>query len=359
MAHWKNARLPIVFCLVLFAAACSSKSPSVSSTAGPSGTLPAPAIDAPSDDQQLDTIRPTLVLRNSAASGSGVRTYDFQVSLNSSFSPVTASKLSVVENPSGKTSATIDVDLQPSTRFFWRARMVQGGAASDWIIGKFRTKLGGYNRPGELYDILSDGFTVGERVGDTTFVPGKGIKINNYQSYVRYQLPQTVPAGEFSVEVEGLAPGGSRPKGTIFSMAEGTGNLTGTNYEFFAAYRGLAGNPDNCISYKAVINGSVVEFDRAGRESAVMSLNPGTTYLWQATWSGNSFRVVIKAGGANGSVIYDRTLSTGGGSAYSPNPHVAYIGANSTDGSYPGMIVRNVWLGSRPRPASAATAFGR
>ena len=363
LAHWKNARTLIVLCLVLFAAACSSKGPSVASPAGPSGSMPAPAIDAPSDDQQLDTLRPTLVVRNSAASGDGVRTYDFQVSLNTNFSPVVASKLSVVENGSGKTSATIDVDLQPSTRFFWRARMVQGGVASEWIIGKFRTKPGGYNRAGELYDILSDGFTVGERVGDTAFVAGRGIRINNYQSYVRYQLPQSIPTGEFSLEVEGLAPNGPRAKQAIFAMAEGTGAVTGNPFEFFAAYRGSPGNPDNCISYKAVMGGPVLEFDRAGRESAVMNLNPGTTYFWQGTWTSTSFRVVIRAGGMSGGVIYDRTLSTGGTGSYAPNPHVAYIGSNSgergtDDGSFPGMIVRNVWLSSRPRPASLGTAFG-
>ena len=36
--------------------------------------------------------------------GSGTRTYDFQIADNSNFSPIALSKLSVIENSSGKTS---------------------------------------------------------------------------------------------------------------------------------------------------------------------------------------------------------------------------------------------------------------
>lgn len=351
MAHWKHARLLIALCVVLAAAACSSKSPSVS-PAGPSGSLTAPTIDAPGDDQQLDTLRPTLVVRNAATAGSGVRTYDFQVADTISFSPITVSKLSVVENSSGKTSATLDADLQPSTRYYWRSRVVQGGTASDWVIGKFRTKLGGYNRAGELWDILADGFTVGERNGSTTFIAGKGLRIDNASSYVRYQLPATVSAGEFSMEVEGLAPNGPRNKQNIFSMAQGTGPVTDNSYEVSVQYRGVPGNPDNCIAFKALWGSSAykMEPDSGMRAASVMSLNPSTTYFWQATWTATTFRVLVKDGGVNGRVIYDRSMSTSGGS-YTPNPHVAYIGNNSGDGSFTGMIVRNVWLSSKPRPA--------
>jgi hypothetical protein len=123
-------------------------------------------------------------------------------------------------------------------RDYWRVRMVQGGVATDWVVGKFRTKVGGYNRSGELYDILSDGFTVGERFGSTTFIAGRGLRLDNATSYVRYQLPSTVSTGEFSMEVEGLAPNGPQPKQNIFSMAQGTGAVTNDSYEMTAQYRG-------------------------------------------------------------------------------------------------------------------------
>lgn len=353
MKDWKNAIALTVVGIALAAAACSSKSPSVAAPTGPS-SLTAPAIDAPSDDQQLDTLRPTLSVRNGSG-GTGLRTYDFQLADNSNFSPIALSKLSVVENSGGKTSVTIDTDLNPSTRYYWRARMVQGGSATSWATSRFRTKVGGYNRPGELYDILSDGFTVGERFGQTSFVPGRGIRIENGSSYVRYQLPETVANGEFSMEVEGLAPTAGS-KLAIFSMAQGLGGVNGSPYEMFAQYRGSPGNPDYCINFKAVMGGPALEGNSSQRAASVVRLDPGTTYFWQGTWTQTSYRLVVRAGGANGSVVYDLGLS--GGGSYTPAPHVAYIGINSGDGSFPGMVVRNVWLSSKARPASLGSVMG-
>jgi hypothetical protein len=357
LKDWKTSRLLIAVCLAVaaIAVACSNKSPSV--VAPSAGSLTAPTISAPTDDQQLDTLQPTLSVSNSSSGGAGVRTYDFQVAESAAFSPVVASKLSVAENSGGKTSVTIDTNLSPSSRYYWRARMVQGGVASDWAIGKFRTKLGSYNRSGELWDILSDGFSIGERVGSTTFVPGKGLRIDNAASYVRYQLPSTVSAGEFSMEVEGLAPNGPGAKQSVFSMMQGaSGAITGSSYEMFAQYRGSNGNPDNCVTFKAVWGSTAykLEPDFAGRSAGIMSLNPGTTYFWQGTWTATTFRLVVKSGGVSGSTIYDRTITADGGS-YAPNPHVAFIGSNAgaygTDaGSFAGMIVRNVWLSTKPRP---------
>jgi hypothetical protein len=354
LKDWKNAVSLVALSFFFAAAGCSSKSPSVAAPTGPSG-LTAPALDSPGDDQQLDTLRPTLTVRNGSG-GSGLRTYDFQLAENSTFTPVALSKLSVAENGGGKTSVTIDVDLNPSTRYYWRARMVQGGVATDWVVSKFQSKVGGYNRPGALVDILSDGFTVGERFGSTTFVAGKGLRIGDANSYVRYQLPATVSSGEFSMEVEGLAPNGPKPKQAIFSMAQGLGSVNGNPFEVFAQYRGAPGNPDNAITFKAVMGGVPIELNSSQRAATVASLNPGTVYLWQGTWTATSFRLVVKAGGVNGTVISDSGLS--GGASYGPNPHVAYIGINSGDGSYPGMVVRNVWLGSGPRPASLGSTMG-
>jgi len=346
LKDWKNALALVALSLVVTAAGCTSKSPSVAAPTSASD-LTSPAIEAPADDQQLDTLRPTLAVRNGAG-GEGLRTYDFQLSENSTFTPVIMSKLSVVENSSGRTTVTVESDLQPSFRYYWRARMVQGGVATSWVTSRFRTKVGGYNRPGELVDYLTDGYTVGERFGSTTFVAGRGIRLDNWNSYVRYQLPASLPSGEFSMEVEGLAPNGPYPKQAIFSMAQGLGPVNGNPFEVFAQYRGAPGNPDNCITFKAVMGGPVLEFNNSERQSAVVGLDPGTVYFWQGTWTPNSFRLVVRAGGVNGGVIYDRALS--GGGSYGPNPHTAYLGINSQDGSFTGMIIRNVWLGNRARP---------
>ena len=96
----------------------------------------------------------------------------------------------VAENTGGKTSFQPDQDLQPTTRYYWRARLVQGTAQSEWSAAMtFKTKLVGYNRAGELYDPLIHGETVGDRIGSTDFIPGKGLRVNSNTSYIRYLLP--------------------------------------------------------------------------------------------------------------------------------------------------------------------------
>jgi hypothetical protein len=93
-----------------------------------------------------------------------------------------------------------------------------------------------------------------------------------------------------------------------------------------------------------------------------MALNAAQTYFWQGTWTGSSFRLVIRDGGPTGAVIYDRTLSAPGGGTYGPSPHYAYLGATSgrygvDTGSWPGVTYRNVWLSDKPRPTSLGSAL--
>lgn len=329
------------------------------------GQLTAPSPDSPGDDEQLGTVRPTLVVRNGSSTRTGAKTYEFQVSDSSTFGTITATKSGVAEDISGKTSATLDADLQPATRFYWRARLVQGGVNSDWsATGKFKTKVAGYNRAGELYNPLVGGDTVGTPSGSTTFVSGKGLKINDGNSYVMYQLPQTMSSGVFEMEVEGLYVNGPEAKLKVFSMFDGTGNLTGNRYEMSAQYRGRPGNPDNCISFKAVWGNTsvIIEPDLGMRQQSVMSLNASQTYFWQGIWTSSSFHLVVRDGGPTGSVIYDRTLSAPGSGSYAPSPHYAYLGATSgrygvDTGSWPGVTYRNVWLSDKPRPTSLGSAL--
>jgi len=86
-----------------------------------------------------------------------------------------------------------------------RAGAVEGTSNGPWsTTGKFRSRLVGFTRNGKLYDPLIHGETVGERLGDSTFIPGKRLKLDAVASYVRYMLPATITNGEFSMDVEGL-----------------------------------------------------------------------------------------------------------------------------------------------------------
>jgi hypothetical protein len=144
-------------------------------------------------------------------------------------------------------------------------------------------------------------------------------------------------------------------------MMDGTGNLYRSKYLLNVQYRGLDGNPNNAISFKALFGDEEFKFepDLAVRTASIMSLNPARTYLWKATWS-NEFRLVIQDG-VGGPTIYNYGLSSNG-STYAPNPQYAYLGANNgpygeETGSWPGAVYRNLWVGNRPRPATLGNAL--
>jgi hypothetical protein len=358
-------------CVTALLAASCSGTPS-----GPSGSLNAPTAESPNDQAAVQSYHPTLTVRNGTTSQGATRTYEFQISDKSDFSTTTNTgsfAVSVVgtvaEGANGTTSYTPDVDLQPTTRLYWRARARDGSSASSWTTARsFTTPIAGYSRAGELYDPLMYGSTLGVPVGATTFIPGKGVKLADGNSYVRYQLVQPLDSGEFSVEIEGLHPNGPGAKLKVFSMSDGTYDLFRSNYLMTAQYRGSGGNPDNCISFKMLMGDPLLKLepDFGQRSAAIMALDPGRAYFWRATWS-DRIRLQIRDGGVNGNQIYDLSVALADvvpdvKTNYNPSPHFAYLGANNgpfgeEEGSFPGAIYRNVWIGRGTRPASLGSAL--
>ena len=324
-------------------------------TAPGSATLSAPTATSPINDTQLDTLRPTLIVTNATSTESGTRTYEFQIADNANFLSPLVTQAGIAEG-SGTTSFTPAADLPASATLYWRARAFQGATISAWsATAQFKSKAGGFNRAGALFDPLTNGQTIGERAGSTTFMGDRGLRIDNNTSWVKYQLAQTLTTGEISVEVSGLYPNHPGEKSRIFSMADGTPRLFDSPYLFNVQYRGLNGNPPNAISFKLLNGGESFKFepDFTQRAAGIRTLNPDTVYLWTATW-GSTFRLTVREGGASGAVIYDLSMPTSG--TYNPTPHTVYLGAtdaNIESGSWPGAIYRNLWVGSTPRPATA------
>ncbi len=362
----ESRSVAVVLALALGGTAACTKG---ESSTGPTPTTPpvltAPAIDAPAANAQLDTLRPALTVRNGTSNPNGTRTYEFQVATADSFSPVAVSRAGVVEDPTGRTTYTPELDLQPATLMYWRSRLTQGTTNSEWsAVGSFRTKPLGFNRPGELYDPLV-GDPLGTSFGAISPGAGEGLRVDSENAYVRYELAQTLSSGEMSVEVKGLRANGPGQKLKIFSMMDGTGDLINSRYQLSVQYRGVGGNPDNCISFKAVWGDrdEKLEPDFGQRAASVQSLEPSRWYLWTAMWNPTAFRLVIRADGPTGQVIYDRTISARSGTGpYAPSPHFVYIGANSgaygtETGSWPGVTYRNLWVGSGPRPAGLGSAL--
>ena len=367
----KVSRLSVCILLSGLAAACGGGDDSPTAPGASPSTLPAPALNSPADAAQLTTLRPTFVVTNSTSTQTGTRTYEFQVSDHSDFSassPGTLAGFTVSTNPSGlpeggggTTSYTVQSDLQPATRMYWRSRVTQGAATSAWSAARsFNTQLVGYNRAGELFDPLTGGVSIGSPVGSTAFVAGKGIRLNDQNSYVRYQLAQTIANGEMSLEAEGFYANGPGEKLKVFTMMDGSDNLLASKFNLSTQYRGLNGNPANAISFKAVFGDEdfKLEPDFGQRSSAVMSLDPTRVYFWKATWN-NEFRLIVEQG-RGGPRIYELAVSSRG-STYAPSPHTAFVGSSNGPigeeaGSWPGVTYRNVWISSVPRPATLGNA---
>lgn len=373
---WKRVSAIAIFVSSAALGGCGKDNSTPTTPAPVAANLTAPALASPADGEQLDTLRPALTVRNATADQSGTRTYEFQISDNTGFTAVTTShvvgfaatvgKTGVPEGSNGTTSFTPEQDLQPTTVFYWRARAVQGTSTSAWSpTGRFKSRLVGFLRAGELYDPLIHGETVGERVGATTFIPGKGLQIDNGTSYVKYLLPENVSNGEFSMDVEGLRANGPGDKAKVFGMQEGLTDFVTNRYRVDIQYRGTTGVPPNCIQWRVLYGDADdlsvrYEPSTAKRFASVFLLNPTTTYNWRATW-GSDFRLVVREGGLSGSTLYDHGLPTPKG-RYVPNPHYAYLGApvgrsGIESGSIAGAIYRNVWLGNRPRPESLGSAL--
>lgn len=331
-------------------------------------TLTAPAADGPSENQQLDSLRPTLRVINATSTPTGTRTYEFQISDTSDFSASSAgafagpfrvvkTQTNVTEGGGGKTEFAMPDDLQPTTRFYWRARARQGTTDGPWSpTASFRTKVSGYNRPGELYDPLTAGDTIGAPVGNLTFTPGRGVTINSNESHIRYELAQTLTSGEFSFEAEGILNNSPGDKTKMMAMYDGRGDITTSDWRFtvekrdggIIAWRMIAGEPEHA------------QIDTIGGERVPVNFNPGIPYFWKATWGGG-FRLQIFEGGVGGGMVYD--FGKGIGATYAPSPHMAYVGspigrAGPNDASVVGATFRNVFIGNnRPRPNSLGSAL--
>lgn len=306
----------------------------------------APAQVSPANGVTLDTFTPTLTVNTASAKfeQNQVFAYRFQL-LNGS---------TVVQQT--RTSATTwsPTGLNNKTTYGWHVRAEQGPYFGPWsATWTFTTpdKPQGYIRPGELYDPLVDGTTVGEVVGNVTFIPGVGAKLEDLSSYIQYRLPETIAGGEFSILVTNMIFNTEGGKTKVMAMSEGFSDITTNDRRFTIEKRG---NPAGAVAWRVITSND--QIDTVGKERVIVNFSPSNTYFWKATWGGNRFNLLIKNGGVSGNTIY--SFGKGYNGTYDPNPHIAFIGGPAgrgglASGTVPGIIVRQVWLSRNPRPPFA------
>lgn len=301
--------------------------------------------------------QPTLVITNSTLAYSGnnsVLTYKFVV-FNAAGVAVYTSPL-VASGTGGTTSHTVPSSLDPEQTYTWYARAEYSGTFAAWSS---RTNASfvmpsnsGYIKGNELYDPLISGKTVGTPSGPIQWIPNVGVKLLALESYIAYELPQTLFEGEFSMLVTDMPANTKGGKTKVMSMAQGYGDVVTNEYRMTAEKRG---DPPGVIAWRFIARDD--QIDTEGPERVVYNFQANLLYLWTVTWRANRFTLIIREGGANGRVVYDHAKNWKG-RGYEPKPHVVYVGMpvgrSGADGaSVQGMTVRQVYAGPNTRPASA------
>jgi hypothetical protein len=323
----------------------------LTSTAANDGTLKAavPVAVSPVNDQRLVDSPPTLVANASALKfGTERPLYQFHL-----FDPQGA----LVEDSGliGGSAYRVTSSLDFDTRYTWqvRAGVAEGPSFGPWSTpASFLTQEGGYIRGNELYDPLHNGRTVGQIHGPVTFIPGVGVRLETFESYISYELPQTLTEGEFSILATNIPSNTDGDKTKLFAMSQGYSDIVTNDRRMTVEKRG---DPAGIVAWRLITHDDQV--DTEGAERQFVNFLAHETYFWQATWRNNFFNLLIREGGESGPTIYDKGKPFHG-RPYDPVPHVIYIGApvgrsGPNGASVEGAIIRQVWVSARPRPASA------
>jgi hypothetical protein len=363
-------------CVIAFVAltmACTGRQPAPTSPS----TLAPGIVGAAADGSTLKATAPTatapingvkvaqgeavtLVVANSTTPYATGVSLSYRFELQNAGGAVVESAL--VAGGQGTTARTVATTLDGDQTYRWRARAEYQGNAGPWAaLQSFVAPNEGYNRPGALFDPLTNSKTIGKigGSGNVTFVPGQGIRMNDVFAFVVYELPQIYSSGEMSAEVTGLAPNGGPGKARIFSMLDRTNAMASSSrYSFNLQYRGTGGAPDNCITWKSVLGDNANSVEATNRFANIFLLDPSKVYLWQAFWTPTSFRVAVREGGTTGPVVYDEKVNaTSGTTNWNPEAMFAFLGTNNglfldNDGTRVGMTLKNLWVGATPRPST-------
>src|SRR5438876_1024170 len=353
----------VLVCALAVAVACGKHS---TSPASPSAVDPA-AANAASDGSTLKATAPTpqspvkgvkleagatitLVVGNASmkfASGTPL-TYRFQV-FNAAGTQVYNSPL-VGAGSSGTTSHAVSAALDGDQTYQWQARAEFSGAVGPWSAREsFVAPVNdGYIQAQELYDPLINGKTVGEIHGAVTFIPGVGVRLEAWDSYISYQLPQTLLEGEYSLLVTNMPANTKGGKQKVMGMAQGYDDFVTNDRRVDIGKRG---DPPGMIDWRFITHDDRIETN--GSERVTYNFLKDQLYFYNTSWRNNHFQVTISEGGVNGKNIYDYGKNWNG-RPYDPNPHVIFVGApvgrsGSNAATIENTIYRQIWVSSRPR----------
>jgi hypothetical protein len=261
----------------------------------------------------------------------------------------------LVAGDGDSTSRAVDAALEGEQMYQWRVRAEFEGLAGPWssVQSFVAPPNDGYIRGNELYDPLINGRTVGEIHGPVRFIPGVGVQLLTWDSYISYQLPQTLTEGEYSLLVTNMAANTEGDKQKVMAMSQGYSDLITNDRRMTVEKRG---DPQGTIAFRFLTHDDAAE--TVGQERRGFPFQADRVYFFQATWRNNFFNLAINEDGAGGHNVYDFGKGYGG-RPYDPNPHVIFVGApigrsGSAAASIENTIYRQIWVSNNPRPAYAS-----
>ena len=166
-------------------------------------------------------------------------------------------------------------------------------------------------------------------------------------------MEQSLQEGEISMMILNGDEGNPGDKSKVFSMQEGpdVNDITTDDYRMTAEIRGRNYGAPGSVTFR-IICGDGVSRDA---ERDQVNFNSSIWYFWRFTWRTGTARLEVKENGPNGRTVFDHTTGTGS-HPYRPDPHFVHLGSPAgrgglLDATMPGIIIKNLWVSNRPRPA--------
>jgi hypothetical protein len=274
----------------------------------------------------------------------------------------------VIANPTiTTTSYPVTASLALDSNHSWRVRAVYQGKVGPWsATATFKTQVAAFISGNTIYDPLTLGTTVGTRVGPTTFIAGQGLRLEDHSSYVQYNLPTTLQAGQFSMMILGADEGSAGEKSKVFAMKEGDGLITDNDYRMTAELRARNYVPAGAVTFRIISGDAGDEHHIHDGTRVPLVFSSSRWYFWSFTWQTGQASMTVREDNEAGRVIYSQTIGMST-RAYRPIPHRLMLGtspgrAGDLDNTIGGgPIYKNVYAGPAARPsfpAIIANLFG-
>jgi hypothetical protein len=355
----------VVCILGVFAAAagCGSKGSPAAPSASPSPVVTmkveTPVLKSPTSGLQLDTLKPTLSVANAVVAGSvGTVTYEFEVSEMDSFpqGSRTSSAGDIAQGGDGVTTWDPPSNLIPNLKYFWRARAKAANVANptEWSpVETFRSQTKGFVISGqEVYDPLTDGATIGSKIGGH-FVPGGGWQAIGNGDAIYYDFGAcTSCTMEFDVTNFGRAVGASAGKDykwVSMGNANGFGDFFLFREDPWKMHLEQRSDGDGTGMKLIWRNGSGGDGnpgDHEERNDSTVDWKSNVVYHFTLRWTPSTVTVSVGSIDADGQVTGNRIWfeESFGGRAYTPPSLRIALGCYPRSDTMVGAIWRNVHI---------------